>query len=180
MVGGPMVPHFSLAALAKCFIMGSFMKLAGKAVSRALKKLNNTVLKKANAPWSQKLNARLCKMGFEPVDLITGRVTYEYTDFELPGPIPIRWKRVWDSDSHLKGPLGFATHLCYDRYIQIIEEDQALVMLLADGRAAACPLLQPGETFYHPRENITITRKENGRFIIDAHEENLHYHFNTR
>src|SRR5215210_6819434 len=95
-----------------------------------------------------------------------------------PDPIPLQWKRVWDSDSHLKGPLGFATHLCYDRYIQLLEEDQALVVLLADGRAAACALLQPGETFYHPQENFTISRKENGRFIIEAHEENLYYHFN--
>jgi RHS repeat-associated protein len=175
MVGGPMVPHFSLLALLKGFAFGSFLKVFGKIAARALSKLNK-VLKKS--PASQKLSAALCKMGFEPVDLVTGRVNYEYTDFEIPGPIPIKWTRNWDSDSRLKGSLGYKTHLCYDRYIQLFPEDEALAILLPDGRAAAFPLLQPGEQFFHPTEQITLTRKANGHFLLHAHSESLYYHFN--
>jgi len=28
------------------------------------------------------------------------------TDFELPGPVPLAWKRSWFSDSSLKGHLN--------------------------------------------------------------------------
>lgn len=185
MVGGPMVPNFSLMALLKGFAMGGLMKgagkllkVGGKLIKKGLTAFNNKVLKNIKSPWSEKLSKKFCKMGFEPVDLISGRVTYEYTDFTLPGPIPIVWQRVWDSDSHTKGVLGFATHLCYDRHIQLFAEEEAVVILLADGRPVACPYLQPGETFYHPQENLTITRKQNGHFLLEAHEENLYYHFN--
>src|SRR5882757_4038811 len=66
-VGGPLVPHFSLMALLKAFVLGSFFKIFGKLGSKFLKALNNKVLKKANC--TQKLSDRFCKMGFEPVDL---------------------------------------------------------------------------------------------------------------
>jgi len=179
MVGGPMVPGFSLAALAKGFAMATIMKFAGKlagaALSKGLKALNK-VLKKV--PGTEKLTSKLCKMGFEPVDLISGRVNYEYTDFELPGPIPIRWRRAWDSDSRFLGALGHGTHCCYDRKIFLFPEDDACVLLLADGRKLAFPNILPGDSFYHAAEKLTITRKQNGHFTVEAHEESLYYHFN--
>ena len=176
MVGGPLVPHFSLMALLKGFAFGSFLKVFGKIAGKLLAKLNHSLLKKF--PSTQKLSAKFCKMGFEPVDLITGRVNYQYTDFEIPGPIPVRWTRNWDSDSRLTGSLGYKTHLCYDRYIQLFPEEEALALLLADGRMAAFPLLQPGDQFYHPVENITLSRKQNGHFLLTDHGDDLYYHFN--
>jgi hypothetical protein len=38
------------------------------------------------------LSEKFCKWKFEPVDLIKGRVLYGGVDFELPGPIPLRWE----------------------------------------------------------------------------------------
>lgn len=175
MVGGPMVPDFSFMALLKGFLFGSFLKVFGKIAGKLLTKLNKVL---AKSPATKKLSSTLCKMGFEPVDLITGRVNYEYTDFEIPGPIPIKFTRNWDSDSRIKGSLGYKTHLCYDRYIQLFPEEEALVVLLADGRGVAFPLLQPGEDFYHPTEKLTLTRKQNGHFLLEAHTESLYYHFN--
>ncbi len=121
LVGGPLVPNFSLMALLKAFAFGSFLKVFGKLGGKMLRKLNNKIAKKF--PSTQKLSKRLCKMGFEPVDLITGRVNYESTDFELPGPIPLRWTRSWDSDSGIEGPLDAGVHLCYDRCLQIWTEE---------------------------------------------------------
>lgn len=175
-VGGPLVPNFSLMSLLRAFAFGSFLKVLGKAGGKMLRALNNKLAKKF--PSTQKLSKKLCKMGFEPVDLVTGRVNYEYTDFELPGPIPIRWTRNWDSDSQLQGLLGHGTQLCYDRFIELMPEEDGLVLMLADGRVAAFPLLLPGEEFYHTGEKLLLKRKQNGHFLLDDYNESLYYHFN--
>jgi RHS repeat-associated protein len=176
MVGGPMVPNFSLMSLLKAFAFGSFLKIFGKLGGKLLKALNNKVLKKI--PGTKKLTNKLCKMGFEPVDLITGRVNYEYTDFELPGPIPIKWTRNWDSDSSIKGPLGHGVQLSYDRCVQIWPEEECLTVTLSDGRQTVFPLLHPGEDYYHPQEKIVLHRKQNGHFILEDYNESLYFHFN--
>lgn len=72
------MPNFNLLALLKAFTLGSFLKIFGKAGGKMLKALNDKLLKKM--PATSKLSNKLCKMGFDPVDLITGRVTYEYAD----------------------------------------------------------------------------------------------------
>jgi RHS repeat-associated protein len=176
LVGGPLVPNFSLMALLKAFVFGSFLKVFGKLGGKMLRKLNNRIAKKF--PSTQKLSKRLCKMGFEPVDLITGRVNYEYTDFELPGPIPLRFTRSWDSDSAVEGPLGHGVHFCYDRCVQVWAEEGCLSVTLADGRQAVFPMLYYGESFYHHQEKIQLTRKQNGHFVLEDYTESLYLHFN--
>ncbi len=84
-------------------------------------------------------------MGFDPVDLITGRVNYTYTDIELPGPIPLQFTRTWDSDSAVEGPLGHGVHLCYNRWVQAWPKEDCLSLMMADGRLVAFPLLAVGE-----------------------------------
>ena len=176
MVGGPLVPNFSLMALLKAFAFGSFLKIFGKLGGKMLKALNNKVLKKF--PSTKKLSNKLCKMGFEPVDLITGRVNYEYTDFELPGPIPVKFTRIWDSDSSIEGPLGHGVQMSYDRCVRLWSEEGCLSVTMADGRLAVFPLLHFGEQFYHPHEKILLRRKQNGHFILEDYNESLYYHFN--
>ncbi|OQP44695.1 hypothetical protein A4H97_10050 [Niastella yeongjuensis] len=176
MVGGPLVPNFSLMALLKAFAFGSLLKIFGKLGGKLLKVLNHKVLKKF--PSTKKLGNMLCKMGFEPVDLITGRVNYEYTDFELPGPIPLKWTRNWDSDSAIQGQLGHGVHLCYDRCIQLWPEEGCLSVTMEDGRLVVFPLLYYGETYYHPQEKILLRRKQNGHFLLEDYDQSLYYHFN--
>ena len=175
-VGGPLVPNFSLMALLKAFVFGCFLKVLGMAAGKLLKKLSSKLSRKTGL--SAKMKGALCKMGFEPVDLITGRVNYAGIDFELPGPIPIHWTRNWDSDASRDGLLGHGTHLCYDRFIQLFPEEGALALTLGDGRMAAFPLLQPGEEYYHRPEKLLLRRKENGHFLLDDFGASLYFHFN--
>jgi len=175
-VGGPLVPHFSLMALLKAFIFGCFLKVLGKLLAAVMKKMSAKLAARLGA--SSKLKNILCKMGFEPVDLITGRVNYEYADFELPGPIPLLWRRNWDSDATRKGLLGHGTHLAYDRYIQLVEEENALALLLEDGRVAAFPWLQPGEAAYNKQERLHLHRKPNGNFLLEDPGNARYLHFN--
>jgi RHS repeat-associated protein len=176
MVGGPLVPNFSLMALLKAFAFGSALKIFGKLGGKLLKALNHKVLKKFDC--TQKLSGKFCKMGFEPVDLVTGRVNYEYTDFELAGPMPLEWTRNWDSDSSVKGLLGHGVHLCYDRSVRIVPEEGCLALSLADGRMAVFPLLYFGESYYHPQEKLKLHRKQNGHYLLEDYEAAQYLHFN--
>lgn len=48
--------------------------------------------------FTQGLKVDNCILRFEPVDVVCGRVLYYGSDFSLPGPLPLIWKRVWYSD----------------------------------------------------------------------------------
>ena len=98
-VGGPYVPDLMglLLSLAMSFGFSGLMKLGGAAIKKGLTAFNKLLKKKLGKgnKWSKKL----CKWGFEPVNLVTGEVLYDGVDFELPGPIPLRWERAWYSFS---------------------------------------------------------------------------------
>ena len=177
-VGGPYVPDLMgmLMALAMSFGFGALMKVGGKLAKKALTKLNHAVLKKFKSTAS--LSKFMCKHGFEPVNLITGSVLYEGIDFELPGPIPIKWERNWYSDSDYTGMLGHGTHCCYDLMLQIFEEDNAIGIMLPDGRSVGFPLIIAAEEkFYHRSEKLTLTCRGTKDYELFDHKNQLVYSF---
>jgi RHS repeat-associated protein len=177
-VGGPYVPDLMgmLMGLVMSFGFGALMKIGGKALKKALTALNKKVLKKFKC--TQGLSKKLCKHGFEPVNLVTGSVLYEGVDFEIPGIIPIKWERNWYSDSDYEGLLGHGTHLCYDLRLEIFEGDNAIGVMLPDGRATGFPLLLTDEgKFYHRSEKLTLTRKGENKYELFDHVNQLTYVF---
>ncbi len=169
MVGGPYVPDLAgmLMSLVMSFGFGCLLKKAGQLLTKLFRKFECT----------EGLAAKLCKMGFEPVDLITGRVVYNQTDFEIPGPLPIKWERNWYSDSGYKGPLGHGTHLCYDMTLLTDHEESLIGIILPDGRATAFPmLLNKEQQAYHRAEKLTLTNKGD-YYELKAHEQGLTYTF---
>ncbi|MBL7703853.1 MAG: hypothetical protein JNM14_16505 [Ferruginibacter sp.] len=177
-VGGPYVPDLigMLMNLAMSFGFGCLMKAGGALAKKALTKLNHTVLKKFKS--TESLSKLFCKHGFEPVNLITGSVLYEGVDFELPGTIPIRWERNWYSDSDYTGLLGHGTHCSYDLMLQVFHEDNAIGIMLPDGRSAGFPLmLTTDEKFYHRSEKLTLTCKSTNDYELFDHKTQLVYSF---
>lgn len=134
---------------------------AGNKIGRGAKKVSN---------W-------LRSLGFEPIDLVTGAMTYPGVDFELQGPIPFSWERVWDSNSDFVGMLGHGVSLKYDRSVDFFPEQEAIGLRFDDGRMLAFPMLDRGETHYLRQEKTSLTRTEKGGFIAYAHQEDLYYHF---
>lgn len=168
-VGGPYAPDLMgiVMGLAMSFGMGALMKAAGK----GLKKLNHAVLKKF--PATQGLSKKLCKLGFEPIDLVTGRMVYEGEDFSIPGIIPLEWKRNWYSDSEYRGILGYGVSSNYETALHIENKDQAIVMRLADGRVTDFPLLiAEGDSFYNRSEKLTLTCLDGNTYSVQDHETN--------
>lgn len=169
-VGPPYSPDWMgmLTGLLMSFGFGSIMRFAGKALNKLAKKIGK---------GSNKMSKWLCKLGFEPINLVTGAVTYEGIDFELSSPIPFAWERVWDSDSDFVGLLGHGVHCKYDRSVEFFSEEDAIGLRFDDGRMLSFPMLDLGESFYMRQEKTTLTRTKKGHFIAYSHTEELNYHF---
>ncbi len=177
-VGGPYAPDLKsmFMGLLMSYGMGALKKGAGKGLNKALTTLNHKVLKKFEC--TKGLSSKLCKMGFEPVDLITGRMVYEGEDFVLPGIIPMSWKRSWYSDSGHEGILGYGNHNNYDLSLYVEEQDDVVVMILPDGRATLFPwLVNQGEQFYNREEKLTLTFLDKHTYTVLDHQSDLTYTF---
>ena len=175
-IAGPYVPDLMgmLINLIAGYGFGALFKVLGKAMSKLLKKLNK-LAKKAFGK-SNRLSKFLCKHGFEPVDLIQGIVFYEYVDFELPGPIPLVWERVWNSDAENEHQLGHGYHHSYDLPMKIVYDDQVIAVCLPDGRTCGFPILEDGQEFYHRMERLTLKREGNN-YNLYHHTKKLNYHY---
>ncbi|NML41700.1 hypothetical protein HHL17_31230 [Chitinophaga sp. G-6-1-13] len=177
MVGGPYVPDWAgvLLNLIMSFGFGALMKGIGKAGKKALTKFNHALKAKIG---SNKLSRALCKKGFEPVDLVQGIVIYDGTDFELPGPIPLKWERSWNSDSTFEGLLGHGTHLCYDMRVYEFPDEDATIVLLSDGRSAVFDgLPYSGESNYNRHEQLLLTRANVEEYTLFSYENRRSYTF---
>jgi RHS repeat-associated protein len=177
-VGGPYVPDIMgmIMGLVMSYGFSALMKVGGALIKKALTKLNQMLKKKLGATNS--ISAFLCKHGFEPVNLITGSVLYQGVDFELPGPIPIKWERNWYSDSDYTGLLGHGAHLSYDLSLHVFEQDNGIGVFLPDGRVTAFPLLlAEKEKFYNRTEKLTLTCKDRNNYELFDHRSQLIYAF---
>ncbi|MBC9909424.1 RHS repeat-associated core domain-containing protein [Chitinophaga varians] len=176
-VGGPFVPDWAgaLLNLIMSFGFGAMMKGLKKLGKKALTKFNHALKGKIG---SNKLSRALCKKGFEPVDLVQGIVINDGVDFELPGPIPLKWERSWNSDSSYDGPLGHGVHFSYDMWVQAFPEENGTVVLLGDGRSAVFDLLPySGNSDYNRHERLTLTRSATDEYLLSDHRQGLSFHF---
>ncbi|MFJ8460749.1 RHS repeat-associated core domain-containing protein [Lysinibacillus xylanilyticus] len=139
-----------------------------------LTKFNHGVLKKFNC--TQGLSKKFCKRGFEPVDLITGRMIYEGIDFELPGPIPLSWERAWYSDSSRIGLSGHGMHFTYDLALEIFEKEDLIGIVVTDGRAVGFPILPINLPYFNKRERMTLTNTGEEYHLFE-HDTRLIYVF---
>lgn len=181
MVGGPYAPDLMglVMGLVMSYGFGALMKLGKNIGGKLLTKLNHSVLKKFKS--TQGLSKKLCKLGFEPVDLITGRMLYEGDDFTIPGVIPITWQRSWYSDSDYEGSMGYGFHHNYDLSLTIDTNLNAIAMRLPDGRITAFPLIvSQNDSFYHRSEKLTLTCVDTKTYSVKNHNDNLTYVFTKR
>ncbi|MCZ2660740.1 DUF6531 domain-containing protein, partial [Bacteroides fragilis] len=174
MVGGPYVPDWGgmLTGLAASIGFSSLMKCA----RNKIRKFN---LKRQITKGPNKLSRFLCKLGFEPVNLVNGAVVYEGTDFGFPSPLPLEWGRAWYSDSEYEGWLGHGVHCCYDRTVESFEDEGVTMLRMEDGRAVAFPPIAPGGEFYMRTERTTLRRTEKG-YEAYSHDSLLTYRFDMR
>jgi len=141
------------------FIMPAAAELLRKGVKKILDKFGK------NMPdW---LREAFCRLAGDPVDLISGNVVYDAVDFELPGPIPLQWHRIWCSASQIVGHLGHGTRYNYEMGLEEIEDEFAVVVFLNDGRVCTFPYLLVGEEAFSDENKLFLRRKETYYELFD-------------
>ncbi|RZK94544.1 MAG: hypothetical protein EOO62_30630, partial [Hymenobacter sp.] len=149
---------------------GAVVKRLGKWGTKVAKKLNVSERARSIA------NRIRCFFTGHPVDVISGYLYTEAVDFEFPGPIPLRWERLWYSTSIHAGALGHGWHHAYDLAL-VVEENEGLAGLRgADGRGIAFDVPALGERAFNRLEKMSLLRDARGYGVLD-HEQGLTYRF---
>jgi RHS repeat-associated protein len=112
-----------------------------------------------------RVHTALCAVTGHPVDLATGKVFTEVCDFQLHGPLPLKFSRQWLSTSGYQGPLGHGWHHAWDLGLRIDVPNRTIAVRLADGRVRAFPLLELGEKCFDRQEKIELGRDPLG-FVL--------------
>lgn len=137
------------------------------AASAAIRKGSRKILEKFGKNMPDWLEKAFCKLGGDPVDLISGNVLYDTIDFDLPGPLPFQWRRIWCSASQVMGHLGHGARYNYEMGLEVLEEDDALAVFLQDGRVCIFPNILIGEESFNDESKLLLKRKEDHYQLFD-------------
>jgi RHS repeat-associated protein len=116
-----------------------------------------------------------CFVTGHPVDVSNGRVFTDHVDFELPGPLPLRFERVYSSSlSWRDGPLGYGWSHSLDQAVW--REPGKVVWLREDGREIEFLVTQlgRGEQVYEPTNRLALRVQRGGQYTIETAEGLVH------
>jgi RHS repeat-associated protein len=130
-----------------------FTQLSEKLAVKAEGKLS-----RARSAW----NRAVCFLTGHPVDVATGRVVTDHLDIELPGALPLRFERFYDSSlGWRETALGFGWSHSLDQAVW--PERGRVVYQTEDGREVEFGtldlpdrVLAPGQELYHLIERLTL------------------------
>lgn len=176
-VGGP--PTISLSGLMVRFALGGLLKSLKKLrnlqkASRKMKLLSRRIHRAATKVMDKvglgprardRIHKAICTLTGHPVDVVTGRVVTEATDWELPGPIPLRFTRHYSSSLGWRDTaMGFGWSHSLD--LAVWEEEGRVVYRAEDGReiefdTTAFPhqRMQMRTELYEPMNRLTLRRE---------------------
>lgn len=152
------------------FGIGFIMPAISQAIEEGVQKL----VKKFGEKMTKWYDDVLCKLFGDPVDVINGNVLYDVTDFELPGPIPLQWNRIWCSASRIVGHLGHGTRYNYEMGLEIAEEHHAIIAFLNDGRITTFSYLLVGEEEFDYKNKLLLKRMSDCYQLWDVEKRYLY------
>ncbi|ATB35060.1 hypothetical protein CYFUS_000472 [Cystobacter fuscus] len=124
--------------------------------------LRNVVDRIAPQRYRDRLKRVVCFVTGHPVDVATGRVFTDHIDFELPGPLPLVFERVYSSSlSWRNGSLGYGWSHSLDQSVWV--ERGKVIYLAEDGREVefhtdALPgyFLPAGQSLFDATNRLTL------------------------
>ena len=141
-VGGP--PTISMAGMAARGAFAGLGKLGksrfAKALGERFKKFRQKLFKNMDPGFLK------CKvLRAEPVNILTGEVSVEQSDFTLPWRIPLEWGRSYVSGRERVGACGIGWESPADARLEIDAADGSVVFLHPDEGPALFPTLPAAE-----------------------------------
>ncbi|AKF86568.1 hypothetical protein MFUL124B02_29520 [Myxococcus fulvus 124B02] len=194
----PMVPD--LASIAMALGMRAAMRALGavlRAGGRLLRALRRT--QQASGRWRaasralhdavdrmvprrvrSRVHRAVCFLTGHPVDVATGRLLTHREDFHLPGPLPLRFERAYDSAlSFRDGPLGRGWSHTLNQAVWL--ERGRVVYLAEDGREIEFDTtrlpgrtVERGQSLYHPLERLTLRCLDHRCWELETHDGVTH------
>lgn len=105
-----------------------------------------------------------------PVDVATGELMTQEDDFDLPGPLPLIWSRLWMSSSTIDGDLGRGWHHPLDMALIPPGGGRSLFILRhADGRYVPFDLPRPGRPSLNTAEQLAL-HGDGGRLWVSDYQ----------
>ncbi|MCL1961070.1 MAG: DUF6531 domain-containing protein, partial [Desulfovibrionaceae bacterium] len=172
--GQKMTPEQMAEARKKlaAWMLGVGFALLAALVGKAIKFARNAKSKKINDHTSEahsnKASAEkspcACALP-NPVLIVTGEKLLEETDFELPGPIPLVWRRRYRSGDQESGPWG----ACWSHplWMELRLGPAGVIWRDEQGRHVRLPRLQPGQSHFELREALTLHRLDETRWSLE-------------
>lgn len=164
------------------FVLGFMMMMGGIKATKA--QFNNPkgyfsgLLSRRPSIFSkQPCKNQICRS--DPVDVATGHVVRQATDFSLPGRIPLTWRRTYSSQQAQEetsiGIGGWA--LDWEQWIS--EEEDLWLLRTEEGRDIYFEKVGIGSTTFHRRERLTLSVGEDGQFSVYDHASRLTRNFSA-
>ena len=111
----------------------------------------------------------------DPIDVVTGANTDVTWDFELPGPIPLRWRRYYKSAQNtVLRPLGWGHSHEFDR--TLVKDLDGLSYIGPSGEPIGFPPLEDGEE--EARSGYLLRKVEENHYEVEqAGEPTMEFYF---
>ncbi len=162
LIGGP--PTLDLMAAALASLRTRFI---GDSIQSAISRLRPSRFRSA-------LQRAACFFTGHPVDVATGKLVTSAVDFALPGPLPLRFERCYQSNFASRGgPLGHGWSHSLDQAVW--EERGKVVLLDEEGREVELDTfdlperrLREGEEAFQPIDRLTFRREARGKWRVTA------------
>jgi RHS repeat-associated protein len=108
----------------------------------------------------KRLSFLICFLTGHPVDVMSGEVLTSAVDFELPGPLPLVFERLYSSRERAEGPLGPGWH--HPLNASVHENDHEVRVRLPDGRESPHDALVVGASEWDPIDRYTMAHTKQG------------------
>ncbi|MGH7297708.1 MAG: DUF6531 domain-containing protein [Polyangiaceae bacterium] len=105
------------------------------------------------------------------MDLVSGAVVDKATDLEIPGLVPLVFRRYYSSLRHsdVDSTLGAGWSHSFDQ--RIVPVGDVLALRDGEGRYVRFAKVGVGQSTFHRRERMTLTRSAELEFRVYAHEQ---------
>ncbi|WP_437632439.1 DUF6531 domain-containing protein [Sorangium sp. So ce854] len=123
-------------------------------------------------------DAHTCQDG-HPVNVVTGHVVDQATDLELPGLIPLVWRRYYSSARSGDATASLGPGWAHGFEQRITERGRSLVLRDGEGRSIYFASVAPGESTFHRRERLRLSRDHDGTYRVFSLDTRLTHVFSA-
>lgn len=158
----PIVPNASIITFSNVMVGMTFAQLVEQFFNNAVQGAINYAGSRVASGF---IDRNRCRLGLEPIDLVSGANFEDKVDFELPGAMPIKWKRYYASSLDTDGNLGWNWSHEYSHWLEF--GSRQITYHNHQNRSIAFPHLKlDGESHYLPFDRLTLVRMSEKSWLI--------------